>query len=236
LKAHLNVRGRGLRVTALLASALSTAAGLTGLAPAAAQTPTETAESATSLRVTSARKHVLAGQLVKVRGVIASGERGRAVYLQLRGRRGWTTIDRDRTVARGRFSVAWRPKGLGRYKLRVRMRAPSARSAGPAARRAVVRRTRAGVNVYRAGHASWYGPGFYGGRTACGWRLGAGTLGVAHKSLPCGTRVTFRYRGRSVTVPVIDRGPYVGGRQWDLTGATKSRLGFPSTGTVWATR
>jgi rare lipoprotein A (peptidoglycan hydrolase) len=35
---------------------------------------------------------------------------------------------------------------------------------------------------------------------------------------------------------VIDRGPYVGGRDWDLTGATKTRLGFPSTGTVWATR
>jgi rare lipoprotein A (peptidoglycan hydrolase) len=39
-----------------------------------------------------------------------------------------------------------------------------------------------------------------------------------------------------VTVPVVDRGPYVAGREWDLTGATKARLRFPSTGTVWSTR
>jgi rare lipoprotein A (peptidoglycan hydrolase) len=59
---------------------------------------------------------------------------------------------------------------------------------------------------------------------------------VAHKRLPCGTRVTFRHGGRSVTVPVIDRGPFAAGREWDLTSATKRRLGFPDTGTVWATR
>ena len=63
--------------------------------------------------------------------------------------------------------------------------------------------------------------------------LGSGTLGVAHKSLPCGTRVTFRYRGRSVTVPVVDRGPFVGGREWDLTSATKQRLGFGNLGRIW---
>jgi rare lipoprotein A len=232
----MTVRGRGLRVPALLASVLSIAIGFTALAPAAAQTPTATADTATSLRVTSAKRHVLAGQLVRVRGVIASRQSGRTVNLQVRTSKGWTTVDRDRTAARGRFSAAWRPKGLGRYKVRVRMRAPAARVATRAGKRSVMRRTRARVNVYRATHASWYGPGFYGGRTACGRTLGAGTLGVAHKSLPCGTRVTFRFRGRSVTVPVIDRGPYVGGRDWDLSGATKTRLGFPSTGTVWATR
>ena len=60
---------------------------------------------------------------------------------------------------------------------------------------------------------SWYGPGFYGNRTGCGGRLDYGELGVAHKSLPCGTKVTFRHRGRSVRVPVMDRGPYVGSRE-----------------------
>jgi rare lipoprotein A len=92
------------------------------------------------------------------------------------------------------------------------------------------------VRAYRPGHASWYGPGLYGNRMACGGTLTASTLGVAHKSLPCGTRVTFRYRGRSVTVPVVDRGPFIAGREWDLTSATKNRLGFGSTGTVWTTR
>ena len=92
------------------------------------------------------------------------------------------------------------------------------------------------VHVYRAGHASWYGPGLYGNGTSCGGALTPGRLGVAHKSLPCGTRVTFRYRGRSATVPVIDRGPYAAGREWDLTAATKRKLGFGSTGTVWSTK
>jgi rare lipoprotein A (peptidoglycan hydrolase) len=61
-------------------------------------------------------------------------------------------------------------------------------------------------------------------------------LGVANRTLPCGTRVTLRYRGRRVRVPVIDRGPYVGGREYDLTAATKQALGFPSTGALWATK
>ena len=92
------------------------------------------------------------------------------------------------------------------------------------------------VHVYRPGQASWYGPGLYGNALGCGGTLTPGKLGVANKRLPCGTRVTLRYRGRSVTVPVIDRGPYVGGREWDLTAATKARLGFGSTGTVWSTK
>jgi hypothetical protein len=49
-------------------------------------------------------------------------------------------------------------------------------------------------------------PGLYGGHLACGGRLSPGTLGVAHKSLPCGTRVTLRHRGRTVRVRVVDRG------------------------------
>ena len=64
---------------------------------------------------------------------------------------------------------------------------------------------------------SWYGPGFYGNRTACGLAYTREILGVAHRSLPCGTLIEFRWKGRSVVVPVIDRGPYVAGRQWDLS-------------------
>jgi rare lipoprotein A len=92
------------------------------------------------------------------------------------------------------------------------------------------------VQAFRRAVASWYGPGFYGNRTACGGTLGYSTLGVAHKTMPCRTRLTLRYRGREVTVRVIDRGPYVGGREFDLTGATKARLGFGSTGTVLSSR
>lgn len=61
---------------------------------------------------------------------------------------------------------------------------------------------------------------------ACGGVLGRAQQGVAHKTLPCGTRITIRYRGRQVQVPVIDRGPYVAGREFDLAGATANTLGF----------
>ena len=66
---------------------------------------------------------------------------------------------------------------------------------------------------------SWYGPGFIGSGTACGQKYTKTIMGVAHRTLPCGTLVTFRnpVNGRQVTVPVIDRGPYVAGRQWDLS-------------------
>ena len=88
---------------------------------------------------------------------------------------------------------------------------------------------------YEAG-ASYYGPGLYGSGMACGGTLMPGTLGVAHKTLPCGTRVTLRYHGHTVTVPVVDRGPYVAGRDFDLTTATRDRLHFPGVGTVLASR
>ncbi len=68
---------------------------------------------------------------------------------------------------------------------------------------------------------SWYGPGFNGNNGACGMYgangLGPEDIGVAHKTLPCGTRVTFRYNGRTVVTQVKDRGPYVPGRIWDMT-------------------
>lgn len=66
--------------------------------------------------------------------------------------------------------------------------------------------------------------------------LQPGRLGVAHKSLPCGTRVTLRHGRRTVRVRVIDRGPYVGAREFDLTAATKDRLGFDGVGSVQVTR
>jgi hypothetical protein len=88
------------------------------------------------------------------------------------------------------------------------------------------------VALMRALKATWYGPGFYGKRTACGQRLGRSTIGVAHRTLPCGTRVTFYHDGRFVTVAVIDRGPFRRGVAWDLTAAAANQLGFRSTGVL----
>ena len=74
--------------------------------------------------------------------------------------------------------------------------------------------------------ASWYGPGFYGNRTACGQTLTPSSWGVAHKTLPCGSVVSITYAGRTVTAPVIDRGPYIAGREVDLAAAVANALGF----------
>jgi rare lipoprotein A (peptidoglycan hydrolase) len=84
--------------------------------------------------------------------------------------------------------------------------------------------------AWRYGGASWYGPGLWGRKTACGQTLRPGTLGVAHKKLPCGTTVKFVYHGREVVTQVIDRGPYVDGRAWDLTKAAGDALGFEGVG------
>ena len=72
----------------------------------------------------------------------------------------------------------------------------------------------------------------YGLPIACGGLLRIPQLGVANKTLPCGTEVTFVYGGRAIRVPVIDRGPYIAGREWDLTGATAEALHFPGLGPI----
>jgi hypothetical protein len=74
--------------------------------------------------------------------------------------------------------------------------------------------------------ASWYGPGFYGNRTACGQRLRESTVGVAHKTLPCGSRALIGYGGRYLMTRVIDRGPFIAGRSWDLTNGARILLGY----------
>jgi rare lipoprotein A (peptidoglycan hydrolase) len=66
--------------------------------------------------------------------------------------------------------------------------------------------------------ATWFGPGLFGRHTACGQTLTKQLVGVANRTLPCGTLVDFSYRGKQVTVPVVDRGPYASnGADWDLT-------------------
>jgi rare lipoprotein A (peptidoglycan hydrolase) len=76
--------------------------------------------------------------------------------------------------------------------------------------------------------ASWYDDA---GNTACGFHA---TDGVASKSLPCGTKVTFAYHGRTVTAVVDDRGPFVSGRSFDLNQNTAAALGFNGVDTVWS--
>ena len=82
------------------------------------------------------------------------------------------------------------------------------------------------------GQASWYGPGFYGNRTASGEVLRPGTYTAAHRSLPFGTRVrvTNLNNGRSAVVRINDRGPFTGGRIIDLAHGAASDLGVTASG------
>ena len=195
---------------------------------AASQSVERRVRVAPSLRVPRKRLHVKAGRSTVVGGVVKGHAAGVPVRLQVSGPRGWRTLDRDRTNARGRFALRDRQQAT----LSRRARVVVAPRAGLArARRGVGR-----LNVYRWAHASWYGPGLYGGHLACGGTLTPGTLGVANKSLPCGAKVTLRHGGRSIRVRVIDRGPYVGGREYDLTEATAQRIGFRGHGPLLVTR
>lgn len=97
---------------------------------------------------------------------------------------------------------------------------------------ATVETTAALANAMPSQLATWYGPGFFGNETACGKLLTRRTRGVAHRTLPCGTKVVLRYDDRYVRTKVIDRGPFANGAKWDLTQATAKDLGFTATDEV----
>jgi rare lipoprotein A (peptidoglycan hydrolase) len=78
--------------------------------------------------------------------------------------------------------------------------------------------------------ATWFGPGFYGQKTACGQTMSPTLVGVASRTLACGTLVQVGYRGHRLTVPVLDRGPYGHiGAQWDLTAGAARALKIRET-------
>lgn len=185
-------------------------------------TPTATTAAATDVTLKLGDKNVLAGDKVKIKGTVAPGG-AHTVRVKVNGR----GVKKLRSDPDGRFHGGWKPKAPGVYKLEAIVEGSGA---------AAVRSGHKRLNAYRAVQASYYGPGLYGGHLACGGVLTPSRLGVANKTLPCGTKVTLRHGGRSLTVKVIDRGPYAGNRVYDLTAATKNRLGFGSTGIVLATR
>lgn len=171
----------------------------------------------------------VAGSPIRVRAGLKGVGRGRAhVRLAVRasGSKKWRTVASKNVRGGKKFTIKWKGGRPGRYMTRVSVRKFGQSDADRTGR----------AFVFRRSFASYYGPGLYGGGLACGGTLSPGTVGVAHKTLPCGTRVTFKVGGRVVTARVIDRGPYVSGRDWDLTAALKNKLHFGSTGTVYATR
>ncbi|MDX6650185.1 MAG: rare lipoprotein [Solirubrobacteraceae bacterium] len=160
----------------------------------------------------------LFGRRQRITGTLGRAA-GQDVLVQRSDRAGWVTIARARTGSGGAFAATWRADSVGRLTLRAVSAASGAATAASAA-------PTAALTVYRADIATHFGEGFYGSRTACGITLTPRTVGVAHKTLPCGTVLEFYYRGRTVRAPVVDRGPYANNAAWDLTMPASRALGF----------
>lgn len=168
---------------------------------------------------------VTVGSSVRIAGTVLPRGAGRDVVVEGHASGRWRAVARTHTRSNGHFDANVAADHLGTTALRVRFVGD---------RKNVETHANAGTltaeRPFRPALASWYAD--YGGPLACGGSLGYDQIGVANKSLPCGTEVTIRYRGRQVTAPVIDRGPYVGDREFDLTGATARTLGFDGVGTI----
>lgn len=207
------IRSRRKRIAAL---------ALLPFAAFAASNALATAPTTSAVALKLGDKNVLAGGKVKITGTVTPGG-SHTVEIDVNGRR----VKELRSDSDGGFHGWWGPETPGVYKLEAIVKGDGVAPLSSGHKR---------LNAYRAVQASYYGPGLYGNHVACGGVLTPKKLGVANKTLPCGTRVTLRHGGTSVTVPVIDRGPYAGNRVYDLTTATKNKLGFGGIGTVLATK
>ena len=164
--------------------------------------------------------HVMSGRTVTASGRLTAG-RGRYVAIQQRRDGSWRTIGTAYETD-GRYAFRFEANRIGSRNIRAVFK-------GDADNVGV--RTTDGLRVYNPARATWYGPGLFGNRTACGQTLRSDTVGVAHRSLPCGAEVAVLYRGRTIVLRVIDRGPY-SHADWDLTQRAAERLGFSGTDTI----
>lgn len=178
-------------------------------------------------------EHPLVGQMMEFRGTLPD-DAGRTLTIERldEGTATWVAIATTAIGADGTYIARWKADVAGRITTRATV--GSAGESGAALALAAPLET--SLTVYRSAVASWYGPGFYGRKTACGVRMSRKLLGVAHKRLPCGTPVAIAYEGKSITVPVVDRGPFVRGRKWDLTAAAAKAIGFTFTDRLGAVR
>jgi rare lipoprotein A len=178
-----------------------------------------------------ARADTLLGEVARFRGTARRRDAGRRVVIQRfdapAGR--WRAVARTRVGADGTFIARWRTNSSGRVRLRALLRSRRATKSS-----AQTASEELAVTVYEPALATWYGPGLFGNSTACGQVLTPELQGVAHRTLPCGTRVALLHDGRRMVVEVVDRGPFAHGASWDLTQATAQSLGFEQSGTVGA--
>jgi rare lipoprotein A len=219
---------RILRLVPLIAAfglCLPAAAGAQGTFPPTGGSPAL----APSPFALSGGGQVLLGRAVRFRGTVDPSHAGRVVTIEALDPVSsvWTPQATAIVASDGSFVASWRPRHSGRFQTRAVLASDSAAATATAL-------PELPLTVYRPALATWYGPGLYGRRTACGGRLTRDLLGVAHRRLPCGTSVALHYRGRTLVVPVVDRGPFTAGTAWDLTAAAARALGFVQSGRLGA--
>jgi rare lipoprotein A len=180
----------------------------------------------------TATEHPLVGKVMQFSGTLPN-DAGRIVTIERLDEEtgAWIPLATSTVATDGTYLAQWKADVAGRITTRA-----SVSSGGTGAALALATPLETSITVFRAAMASWYGPGFYGRKTACGLRMTRKLLGVAHKKLPCGTPVAIAYEGKSITVPVVDRGPFAKGRKWDLTIAAAKAIGFTYTDRVGAVR
>jgi hypothetical protein len=181
----------------------------------------------------------LVGGSVAVHGTVAGTKPGAAVAVQrLDPVSGWVTVATATVSPDGSYDASF----TADHAQKTTVRAIAAGAATTATRSvagggaASASAEGRALTLYRRARVTWYGPGFYGKRTACGKRLTTKLLGVANKTLPCGTLVDLYNNGKTVTVPVVDRGPFRKGTSYDLTVATARALGVAATAVIGAVR
>ena|SRR5436190_4543482 len=179
----------------------------------------------------STRAGTMRRKLARFRGSVSPSAAGRTVTIERFDdtTQQWAALTSATVNADGSYLAKWRTRQAGEFRVRAVLQSASQAVAAGAS-------PELAITVHRAAMATWYGPGFYGRQTACGVRMTRTLLGVAHRKYKCGTKVALLYHGRRITVPVVDRGPFRRGTQFDLTAATAQALGFDHTDRLGAIR
>lgn len=179
---------------------------------------------------------------VSFTGTVARAKPGETIVIQRQSSLPgyWTQTASAPIGAGGAFSSSWRASQSGPLAVRAVLEPPPTSDSssgglglptpGTTTLPATLPTTpTVQLTVYRGATATIYGPGLYGHPTACGERLTRSTLGVASRTLRCGSLVAVYHLGRVLVVPVIDRGPFTKLASWDLTMATAKALGIATT-------
>ena len=229
-------KGRRLLLCAAAAAFAAPAASADPPSTGGSQAPpppaTESVLSAQGPQVTvTTRAGTMLRRYARFRGNAPADQAGRTVAIERfdEATQAWGAVATATIAADGTYAARWRTDRVGSHRVRAVLTGDGQAIAAAAT-------PELAITIHRPAKATWFGPGFYGRRTACGQRMSRTLVGVAHKTLPCGTQVAVLYKGRRISVPVVDRGPFANGAHWDLTAATAQALRFEHTDRVGAVR